>query len=76
MGVALGQAIAAAVAKPNQPVIHLSGDSAIGRDYGDSLLDALASRPSPHILNLDGAPFPQALPRLLDAAQKARVVSS
>jgi 2-hydroxyacyl-CoA lyase 1 len=30
MGVGLGQAIAAAVAEPNRPVIHLSGDSAIG----------------------------------------------
>jgi 2-hydroxyacyl-CoA lyase 1 len=30
MGVELGQAIAAAVAEPNRPVIHLSGDSAIG----------------------------------------------
>jgi thiamine pyrophosphate-dependent acetolactate synthase large subunit-like protein len=29
-GVGLGQAIAAAVAEPNRPVIHLSGDSAIG----------------------------------------------
>ncbi len=30
MGVGLGQAIAAAVAEPNRPVIHLSGNSAIG----------------------------------------------
>jgi 2-hydroxyacyl-CoA lyase 1 len=30
MGVGLGQAIAAAVADPSRPVIHLSGDSAIG----------------------------------------------
>jgi 2-hydroxyacyl-CoA lyase 1 len=30
MGVGLGQAIAAAVAEPSRPVIHLSGDSAIG----------------------------------------------
>ncbi|HSS87107.1 MAG TPA: thiamine pyrophosphate-binding protein, partial [Reyranella sp.] len=30
MGVGLGQAIAAAVAEPDRPVIHLSGDSAIG----------------------------------------------
>jgi 2-hydroxyacyl-CoA lyase 1 len=30
MGVGLGQAIAAAVAEPNRPVVHLSGDSAIG----------------------------------------------
>jgi 2-hydroxyacyl-CoA lyase 1 len=30
MGVGLGQAIAAAVVEPNRPVIHLSGDSAIG----------------------------------------------
>jgi 2-hydroxyacyl-CoA lyase 1 len=30
MGVGLGQAIAACVAEPNRPVIHLSGDSAIG----------------------------------------------
>ena len=30
MGVGLGQAIAAAVAHPGRPVIHLSGDSAIG----------------------------------------------
>ena len=30
MRVGLGQAIAAAVAEPNRPVIHLSGDSAIG----------------------------------------------
>lgn len=30
MGVGLGQAIAASVAEPNRPVIHLSGDSAIG----------------------------------------------
>src|SRR5258706_3232652 len=30
MGVGLGQAIAAAVADPSQPVVHLSGDSAIG----------------------------------------------
>ena len=30
MGVGLGQAIAAAVAHPSRPVIHLSGDSAIG----------------------------------------------
>jgi hypothetical protein len=30
IGVGLGQAIAAAVAEPNRPVIHLSGDSAIG----------------------------------------------
>ena len=30
MGVGLGQAIAAAVAQPGRPVIHLSGDSAIG----------------------------------------------
>src|SRR5205085_3318185 len=29
-GVGLGQAIAAAVAEPDRPVIHLSGDSAIG----------------------------------------------
>jgi 2-hydroxyacyl-CoA lyase 1 len=30
MGVGLGQAIAACVAQPGRPVIHLSGDSAIG----------------------------------------------
>src|SRR5437763_12364007 len=30
MGVGLGQAIAAAVADPSRPVVHLSGDSAIG----------------------------------------------
>ncbi len=30
MGVGLGQAIAAAVACPDRPVVHLSGDSAIG----------------------------------------------
>jgi 2-hydroxyacyl-CoA lyase 1 len=30
MGVGLGQAIAACVVHPDQPVIHLSGDSAIG----------------------------------------------
>ena len=30
MGVGLGQAIAAAVVHPDRPVIHLSGDSAIG----------------------------------------------
>ena len=30
MGVGLGQAIAASVADPSRPVIHLSGDSAIG----------------------------------------------
>src|SRR5229473_1620229 len=30
MGVGLGQAIAACVAHPDRPVIHLSGDSAIG----------------------------------------------
>ena len=30
MGVGLGQAIAAAVSDPSRPVIHLSGDSAIG----------------------------------------------
>jgi 2-hydroxyacyl-CoA lyase 1 len=30
MGVGLGQAIAAAVAHPDRPVVHLSGDSAIG----------------------------------------------
>ena len=30
MGVGLGQAIAATVAEPNRPVIHLSGNSAIG----------------------------------------------
>jgi thiamine pyrophosphate-dependent acetolactate synthase large subunit-like protein len=30
MGVGLGQAIAAAVVHPARPVIHLSGDSAIG----------------------------------------------
>src|SRR5438309_3041038 len=30
MGVGLGQAIAAAVAEPNRPVIHLSGHSALG----------------------------------------------
>src|SRR4029079_16765720 len=30
MGVGLGQAIAAHVADPKRPVIHLSGDSAIG----------------------------------------------
>jgi len=30
MGVGLGQAIAASVAHPDRPVIHLSGDSAIG----------------------------------------------
>src|SRR5258708_21887798 len=30
MGVGLGQAIAACVADPSRPVIHLSGDSAIG----------------------------------------------
>jgi 2-hydroxyacyl-CoA lyase 1 len=30
MGVGLGQAIAACVAEPNRPVVHLSGDSAIG----------------------------------------------
>jgi 2-hydroxyacyl-CoA lyase 1 len=30
MRVGLGQAIAAAVAEPNRPVVHLSGDSAIG----------------------------------------------
>ncbi len=30
MGVGLGQAIAACVAEPGRPVIHLSGDSAIG----------------------------------------------
>src|SRR2546430_1291511 len=30
MGVGLGQAIAACVGHPGQPVIHLSGDSAIG----------------------------------------------
>src|SRR5262249_27380671 len=30
MGVGLGQAIAACVAHPNRPVVHLSGDSAIG----------------------------------------------
>jgi 2-hydroxyacyl-CoA lyase 1 len=30
MGVGLGQAIAAAVAEPNRPVVHLSGDSTIG----------------------------------------------
>jgi 2-hydroxyacyl-CoA lyase 1 len=29
-GVGLGQAIAAAVAEPDRPVFHLSGDSAIG----------------------------------------------
>jgi 2-hydroxyacyl-CoA lyase 1 len=30
MGVGLGQAIAAAVVHPDRPVVHLSGDSAIG----------------------------------------------
>ncbi len=30
MGVGLGQAIAACVAQPDRPVVHLSGDSAIG----------------------------------------------
>src|SRR5262249_60210573 len=30
MGVGLGQAIAACIVHPGQPVIHLSGDSAIG----------------------------------------------
>jgi thiamine pyrophosphate-dependent acetolactate synthase large subunit-like protein len=30
MGVGLGQAIAACVVHPDRPVIHLSGDSAIG----------------------------------------------
>jgi thiamine pyrophosphate-dependent acetolactate synthase large subunit-like protein len=30
MGVGLGQAIAACLVHPDQPVIHLSGDSAIG----------------------------------------------
>src|SRR2546430_11428259 len=30
MGVGLGQAIAACIVHPDQPVIHLSGDSAIG----------------------------------------------
>ena len=30
MGVGLGQAIAACVAQPGRPVVHLSGDSAIG----------------------------------------------
>jgi 2-hydroxyacyl-CoA lyase 1 len=30
MGVGLGQAIAACVAHPDRPVVHLSGDSAIG----------------------------------------------
>jgi hypothetical protein len=37
------------------------GDSLL--NYGDSLLDALASGSSPHILNLDAAPLPQALSR-------------
>jgi len=30
MGLGLGQAIAAAIVHPDRPVIHLSGDSAIG----------------------------------------------
>jgi 2-hydroxyacyl-CoA lyase 1 len=30
MGVGYGQAIAASVAEPNRPVVHLSGDSVIG----------------------------------------------
>jgi len=37
--------------------------SVAAANYGDSLLDALASGPSPHILNLDAAPLPQALSR-------------
>jgi thiamine pyrophosphate-dependent acetolactate synthase large subunit-like protein len=35
MGVGLGQAIAAAVVYPDRPVVHLSGDSAIGFGHGD-----------------------------------------
>jgi 2-hydroxyacyl-CoA lyase 1 len=30
MGVGYGRAIAASVAEPNRPVVHLSGDSVIG----------------------------------------------
>jgi 2-hydroxyacyl-CoA lyase 1 len=38
MGVGLGQAIAAAVAEPNRPVIQLSGDSAIGFSSMETLV--------------------------------------
>src|SRR6266540_2758170 len=45
MGVGLGQAIAACVADSNRPVIHLSGDSAIGFS-GPALVNVVLSQGS------------------------------
>jgi hypothetical protein len=43
-------------------------------DYGNSLLDGSVRGFSLDILDPDAAPLAQALPRLFDAAQKARII--